>query len=54
MVRVLPLIFRSGLIDTNSKPHRVLGNARLRREGEEILAGVEVAACLTGEGKADG
>lgn len=40
------------VIDTNSQPHRVLGNARLRREGAEILAGAGVAARLTGDGQA--
>jgi len=38
------------VIDTNSQPHRVLGNARLRREGAEVIAGA--AARLTGEGEA--
>lgn len=38
------------VINTNSQPHRVLGNARLRREGAEIVAGAEAAPRLIGEG----
>jgi glyoxylase-like metal-dependent hydrolase (beta-lactamase superfamily II) len=40
------------VINTNSQPHRVLGNARLRREGAIVIADSAAAARLTGEGEA--
>jgi glyoxylase-like metal-dependent hydrolase (beta-lactamase superfamily II) len=39
------------VINTNSQPHRVLGNASLRQEGAQILAGTEAAPRLIGEGE---
>jgi glyoxylase-like metal-dependent hydrolase (beta-lactamase superfamily II) len=40
------------VIDTNSQPHRVLGNARLRREGAEIVAAPGAGPRLATEGDA--
>jgi glyoxylase-like metal-dependent hydrolase (beta-lactamase superfamily II) len=40
------------VIDTNAQPHRVLGNARLRREGAQIFAGAGAAPRIAGEGEA--
>jgi glyoxylase-like metal-dependent hydrolase (beta-lactamase superfamily II) len=40
------------VIDTNSQPHRVLGNDRLRREGAQIIADAEAAPRITGDGEA--
>lgn len=40
------------VIDKSSPPHRVLGNARLRREGAQIIGGAEAATRLTVDGDA--
>jgi len=40
------------VINTNSQPHRILGNAAFRKNGATIIAGEAAAARIAGEGAA--
>jgi len=40
------------VINTNSQPHRILGNAAFRMVGAEVIAGAEAASRIVGEGAA--
>jgi len=40
------------VINTNSQPHRILGNATFRKEGAEVIAAAEAAPRIAGEGAA--
>lgn len=40
------------VVDTNSQPHRIMGNPVFRRAGAEVIAGAEAVPRIVGEGPA--